>query len=103
MRLRVLCEKHACEAALAAARIENLLAVQIAEVAQDDANVLDTRIDGRREMLFVGRGFVEAAADAGGEFVVESLRSGWLFSQPPPEIAQAHALVRKIGSPILFE
>jgi hypothetical protein len=51
--------QHARESALAAAHVQHALAAQLAQMIPDQLHVVDPRIDGGREVLFVARGFVE--------------------------------------------
>lgn len=76
--------EDARESALTAAGVENTTMVAVAKVAENELNVIDTRIDGGRKMLFVAGRFVEGLADASLE-----LRS------------QFHGLVRNNGRPTL--
>src|ERR1051326_7775302 len=52
-RAGVLLLEDARKAALAAAYVEGALARQVAEVLEQQLDVIDTRIDGGRKMLFV--------------------------------------------------
>ena len=83
--------EHARKAPLAASGIQNTLAAQIAEVFENQLNVIDPRIDGRWKILFIGRCFIEVLDD----IAQWNRRRLWLLPEHQPR-------VRKIGSPVLL-
>src|ERR1035437_7036916 len=80
---RFLFLEDARETALAAAHVQHPPAGQIAQMIVDQLDVIDARIDGRRKVLLVARGFVERGLDAGAQLRGE-LRVGLSGKEPPP-------------------
>ena len=54
---------HASEAALAAAHVENAAAAELAQVFQNQGDMVDARVNGGGEILLVTGGLIEAGAD----------------------------------------
>ena len=90
-RLWITLGQHAREPALAASHIQHALAVEVAEIIQDKLDVVNPRIDGGREILFVGGRFVE---------VLDDLTQGNVRQLYP--LPKHQPRVRKIGSPVLL-
>jgi hypothetical protein len=82
-RFRIALLENPREAAFAATHVQDALAVQIAEVFDQELNVVDAGIDGGGIMFLVSRRFVEEADDF-------------------PEWRGHQARVRKMGSPVLL-
>ena len=70
--LRLLLVEDAREAAFAAAHIEHALAAQFAQMLADQFDMINARVDGGREMLFIARGFVEGGLNARAQLAVVS-------------------------------
>ena len=94
--------EDAREAAFAAADVEHAFAGEIAEVLADQLDVIDPRIDGGGEMLFVARGFVERRLDAGAQLGGELRGRRGFAEQTSRRQSITYARVRKIGRPSLL-
>ncbi len=101
-RLGVPVMEDSGEAAFAAAVVQNSAAGLDSEPIQNQLNVINARVNGGREVLFVGGSLIEGTADLAKGSVPFRLRSAEQVFEPGLHAGLDYARVRKMGRPTLL-